>query len=69
MTGTVVPVIRADWFVFAATQPPLYERLLATAGFPGGLPNTDGKLEQQLGIHALQNIRGGHLKNTLLRTA
>ncbi len=62
LTGTVVPIIRADWFVFGATQPPLYEQLLATAGQPGGLPDGDAKLEQQLGIDVLQNIRSGRVQ-------
>lgn len=60
-TGTVLPIIRADWFVFAATQPPFYEQLLAAPG-QSSLPNSDTKLEQQLGIHALQNIRAGRVQ-------
>lgn len=62
MTGTVVPIIRADWFVFAATQPPFYEKLLTAPGYPGGLPNSDARLEQQLGIHTLENIRNGRVQ-------
>ena len=61
VTGTVLPIIRADWFVFAATQPPFYERLLAAPG-ESSLPNSDAKLEQQLGLHALQNIRAGRVQ-------
>ena len=60
-TGTVLPIIRADWFVFAATQPPFYERLLAAPG-QSGLPSSDSRLEQQLGLHALQNIRAGRVQ-------
>ena len=59
-TGTVLPIIRADWFVFATTQPPFYEQLLAAPG-QSSLPNSDTKLEQQLGIQVLQNIRAGRV--------
>jgi mono/diheme cytochrome c family protein len=60
-TGTVLPIIRADWFVFAATQPPFYEQLLAAPG-QSRLPDSDTKLEQQLGIQVLQNIRAGRVQ-------
>jgi mono/diheme cytochrome c family protein len=49
-TRTQVPMVRADWFVFKASQPPLYERVL-------GLPATDRELEQMLKVNVTQNIR------------
>lgn len=45
--------VRADWFAFAASQPPLYNQLLR-------LPDNDRDLEKLLGvdmIHNLQNRR------------
>ncbi|MBC8073269.1 MAG: hypothetical protein IAG13_33410, partial [Deltaproteobacteria bacterium] len=42
-TGTPVPSMRADWFVAAATAPPLYYDLL-------GLPATRAGLEAELGV-------------------
>jgi formylglycine-generating enzyme required for sulfatase activity len=49
-TGTDVPVVRADWFVFAASRPPLYHDLLE-------LPRTDRELETALNVDAAANIR------------
>src|SRR5262249_54355287 len=48
-TGSALPYLRADWFASAASQPPLYHELLR-------LPQTDRKLEQQLGIDVAANI-------------
>ena len=42
-TRTTVPFVRADWFTFVATQPPLYHDIL-------GLPDNTPELEQKLGI-------------------
>ena len=36
-TGTQLPYVRADWFAFAASQPPLYDKLLK---LPEHLPGT-----------------------------
>jgi hypothetical protein len=44
-----LPYVRADWFVFAASRPPLYHEVLR-------LPNSDGELEQQLHIDVPANI-------------
>lgn len=54
LTGTL-PVLRADWFVFMASQPPFYERLL-------GLPVGDDSLnllERTLGLDREAAIRVG----------
>lgn len=49
-TQTKMPYVRADWFVFAASKPPLYHTVL-------GIPNTDIELEQNLRVNAEANIR------------
>lgn len=41
--------VRADWFVFAASQPPLYNQLLR-------LPDNDRELERQLGVDVRHNL-------------
>jgi hypothetical protein len=53
-TGTEVPFIRADWFVFALSQPPLYHEALA---LPAGneKEGADAMLEQQLGVAVKNN--------------
>jgi tetratricopeptide (TPR) repeat protein len=43
--------VRADWFVFAASRPPLYHDLLQ-------LPATDRELEQRLKMDVAGNIQG-----------
>lgn len=50
MTQSALPVVRADWFVFAASQPPLYHEVLQ-------LPRTDRALEEMLKISASRNIQ------------
>jgi tetratricopeptide (TPR) repeat protein len=45
-----LPYVRADWFVFAASRPPLYHDIL-------GLPKTDHDLERELKIDVVANIR------------
>lgn len=45
-----MPYARADWFVFAASRPPLYHDILQ-------LPRTDRELEQRLAVDAEANIR------------
>jgi hypothetical protein len=49
-TLTETPWVRADWFVFKASQPPLYETVL-------GIPQTDAELESLLKVNAALNIR------------
>jgi mono/diheme cytochrome c family protein len=49
-TECEMPYARADWFVFAASRPPLYHDLLQ-------LPITDRELEQRLAVDADANIR------------
>lgn len=49
-TATPVPYVRADWFVFTASQPPLYDALLQ-------LPNTFQQLAREQGVDVEGNIR------------
>jgi len=49
-TETPMPYVRADWFAFTASQPPLYDVLLQ-------LPNTFQELTREQGIDIDQNIR------------
>ncbi len=47
--GTEMPVVRIDWFVFAASKPPLYHKVL-------NLPESDLELEQMLRVNVQANI-------------
>src|SRR5262249_27180645 len=49
-TGTAIPLVRGDWFVYAASRPPLYHEVL-------GLPATDLALERRLEVDVAANIR------------
>jgi mono/diheme cytochrome c family protein len=49
-TGCSLPYVRADWFVSAASRPPLYHEVLQ-------LPDTDRDLEKQLHIDVEEDIR------------
>ena len=51
-TGTLVPYIRADWFVFKASVPPLYHDILE-------MPTTDRELEERLRVDVHRNLRTG----------
>ena len=59
---TQVPFVRADWFTFAASRPPLYYTIL-------DLPKTKGELQHRLGMNGQQDIearkveRAGFLKS------
>ncbi|WP_425618505.1 SHD1 domain-containing protein [Anatilimnocola sp. NA78] len=49
LTQAKMPYVRVDWFVFAASKPPLYHVML-------GLPETDTELENLLRVNATANI-------------
>jgi serine/threonine-protein kinase len=53
-TDCDLPVVRADWFVAMATQPPLYHALLE-------LPDDARVLERRLGVDVIANFRAGRL--------
>jgi mono/diheme cytochrome c family protein len=48
-TQTQMPYVRIDWFVFAASKPPLYHTVLQ-------VPETDVELEQMLRVNVEANI-------------
>jgi hypothetical protein len=50
MTACDLPLVRADWFVYAASRPPLYHEVLR-------LPATIEELERKLDVDARANIR------------
>src|SRR5262249_3448761 len=47
-----VPYVKADWFAFAASRPPLYHDLL-------GLPATVATLERRLKVDVAAKVRAG----------
>jgi WD40 repeat protein len=49
-TGCRLPYVRGDWFVYAASRPPLYHDVLQ-------LPKLDKDLEKMLRVDVEQNIR------------
>jgi mono/diheme cytochrome c family protein len=49
-----IPYVRADWFVAAATRPPLYNALLQ-------LPKYVDELETRLGVNLVQNFQNNQL--------
>jgi tetratricopeptide (TPR) repeat protein len=49
-TGCRLPHVRADWFVAAASRPPLYHDVL-------GIPATEQELQKLLRLDVAQNIR------------
>jgi tetratricopeptide (TPR) repeat protein/mono/diheme cytochrome c family protein len=49
-TGSRLPFVRADWFVAAASRPPLYHDVLQ-------LPATDAELEKDLRVELAEDIR------------
>ena len=49
-TRCELPYVRADWFVFAASRPPLYHDVLE-------LPDSDAELEKLLKVDAIEDIR------------
>jgi mono/diheme cytochrome c family protein len=49
ITGVAVPYVRADWFISAASVPPLYHQLLA-------LPHNVRELERILGVDAERDL-------------
>jgi hypothetical protein len=50
LTASDLPIVRADWFVYAASRPPLYHEVLR-------LPATIEELERKLDVDAGANIR------------
>ncbi len=61
-TGSKMAYLRADWFTFAASQPPLYDQIMdRLLGFEVHGKDDDvlGKLDHALGVDRLGNLREG----------
>ena len=54
-TGTKLPYVRADWFAFAASRPPLYNRLL-------NYPSSFQEFAQTQGVDVEDDIRHARVK-------
>jgi serine/threonine-protein kinase len=54
LAGTEVPAVRADWFLAAASLPPLYHELL-------NMPNQVDQLERQLKVNVAYNFHRDRL--------
>jgi mono/diheme cytochrome c family protein len=50
-----LPYVRGDWFCYAATRPELYHRLATLPGHVG-IPDSQGRLEQILGVDLQADI-------------
>ncbi len=64
MTQTETPSVRADWFVFKASRPPLYHKLLYDLPKMSprvGTGRADRALETVLSVDVLANERAGNL--------
>ena len=62
-TGSRLAYIRADWFTFAAAQPPLYNEIMdKMLGFSVNSPEDDvlGMLEDALGVDRVANLQEGN---------
>lgn len=58
LTRSTSPRLRADWFVFALSQPPLYHEALQLPGLDGS-EHADTALEKQLQVQVRRNLQGG----------
>jgi serine/threonine-protein kinase len=54
LSDTRIPAVRADWFLAAASLPPLYHELLH-------LPDNAGELERRLGVNVARNFERDYL--------
>ncbi len=59
LTGCNLPRMRADWFVFALAQPPLYHEALQIPGLDLKTDGADTELETRLGINVKRNLASG----------
>jgi len=61
-TGSKLAFLRADWFVFAAAQPPLYDKIMdKLLGFEssGGEDDVLAKIDSALDVDRFHNLREG----------
>jgi len=71
MTKCEMPLVRVDWFVFAASKPPLYHSVLAVPGTDAELEssvkvNVEANIEQEETIRAAFNRSGVSQNNRLI---
>ncbi len=59
-TGTRLPIIRGDWFIYFAARPPLYHEL-------ADIPDTIQKLEKTLKVDVKKNYLDGKVKRSGFR--
>ncbi len=62
LTGSKLPYVRADWFAFTASRPPLYNRLL-------GLPATLKQLDERLIVDVAKDIEGDTARRAGFQTS
>jgi hypothetical protein len=62
VTGTKLAYVRADWFAFTASRPPLYNRLLR-------LPTNAQELEERLAVDVGRDIAGFTAKRAGFQTS
>jgi mono/diheme cytochrome c family protein len=59
-TGSPMAYLRADWFTFAASQPPLYDRILdELLGIDPTQEDVHTQLDEALGVDRFENLREG----------
>lgn len=61
-TGSPMAFLRADWFTFAASQPPLYDQImdeLLGIDASDGDANVHAQLDHALGVDRFENLREG----------
>lgn len=61
-TGSPMAYLRADWFTFAASQPPLYDQImdeLLGIDETHGDGNVHAQLDEALGVDRFENLREG----------
>ena len=62
-TGSKMAYLRADWFAFAASQPPLYDEIMdRLLGIDGHDPieGIQQRVEEALGVDRVHNLQHGH---------
>jgi hypothetical protein len=62
ITHSRLACLRADWFIFATSQPPLYNDILH-------LPSTERELERKLGLDTLADLRAFHAIRAVILTS
>ena len=60
LTNCDLPYIRADWFIYNASRPPLYHDLLA-------LPSNQKALETELNVNSVENFDRDRVKRAAFR--